>query len=575
MEMLEVTALTSQLRVLYVEDDATLRAETGVLLEEFFKEVLYGADGKEGLEVFLQNREHIDLLITDVNMPRMSGIELIHALKKEAPELPVVIISAHNETELFLDSIQSGVNGYLLKPLRLDQFLHTIGKVAQIVCAMRENAAYKLRLEHIVREKTRALEENYRQLQRALSIDPVTELPNQASLHEELYCMGRDTRLCVMVFDVDNFAGLNTLMGYEKADVLLRKVGNMLSLTLPVGAKLYREASDEFVVLLGEETKEQLESIAQQALSFFKETPVVQHEETDIYISFCIGIAVKERPMSALLKARTALHELKEAGLAGRHQFFLKDSPFSLTQKHNALWVHKARKALEEDRVVPYFQPIVEMKTGLHVRYECLARLRESDGKILMPLYFIEPLRLGGLMGNLTRMLIKKCYEALGNKNSCLSINLSHEDLMDPTFVDFLIKRTALSDINPSSIVLEILEDVAMGKEMQDVHKSLAQLKAHGFKIAIDDFGAQRSNFSRLEEASFDILKIDGQFVRNIDAMPHKQTIVKNIVKMAKGMGLEVIAEHVATQEEKETLEALGVSYGQGFYFSQPLDYLP
>lgn len=575
MDEIAVSQLTAPLRVLYVEDDAFLRVETGALLEEFFAKVLYASDGKEGLEVFEAHKERLDLLITDINMPRMNGIELIRAIKERDENFPVIIISAHNETELFLDSIQTGVNAYILKPLQYEQFIDTLGKTARVICAMKENVAYKQHLENAIEKKTEELEENYQKLQRALTTDLVTSLPNQASLHEELYCMGRDTRLSVMVFDVDHFSGFNDFLGYEVADELLFKIGTMLRYILPEDALLYRETSDEFVVLLQESTKYVPEEIAQQAISFFKETPIAHKEEEDVYVSFSIGISVRASARTALLKARTALHELKEAGLAGKYQVYVKDSAFSLTQKHNALWIHKARKALEEDRVVPFFQPIVAMDSGAHVKYECLARLRETDGSILMPLYFIEPLRLSGLMGNLTRMLVKKCYETFKHNTFPFSINLSHEDIMDHEFVDFLIKRTELSHMDPSRVILEILEDAVIDKGATYANDALARLRSVGFKIALDDFGAERSNYSRLEKIPCDILKIDGQFIRNIDALPHKETIVKTIVKMAQGMGLEVIAEHVATRQEKEVLERLGVRLAQGFYFSQPLEALP
>jgi|GEM_PF-1222038 len=575
MNEMEVAQLTSGLTVLYVEDDISLRNETGALLEEFFATVLYASDGQEGLEVFKAQSVAPDLLITDINMPRMNGIELIHAVKKIDENVPVVIISAHNETELFLDSIRTGVNAYMLKPIQYEQFIDTLGKVARVICAMRENVAYKHHLEEVIEKKTGELEENYQKLQRALSIDPITSLPNQASLHEELHCMRKNEHLSVMVFDVDHFSGFNDFLGFDEADGLLFKIGSMLRYILPPNTPLYRENSDEFVALIKESSSCLPEVLAQQAISFFKETPVMHKEDADMYISFSIGICIDESANTALLKARTALHELKESGLAGKYQIYARNSPFSLTQKHNALWIHKARKALEEDRVVPFFQPIVEMETGVHVKYECLARLKEADGSVLMPMYFIEPLRLNGLMGNLTRMLIKKCYEAFGDKNISFSINLSQEDMMDQTFVDFLIKRTALSQINPSRVILEILEDVVIDARSSCASQALGRLKEAGFKIAIDDFGAERSNYSRLESVPCDILKIDGQFVRNIDAVPHKVSIVKNILKIAQGMGLEVIAEHVATEQEKETLLALGVRYGQGFYFSQPLESLP
>ena len=570
MDVATISRLASKLNVIYVEDDGTLRTETGALLEEFFNKVYYAADGVEGLEVYKNNVSNIDFVITDINMPKMNGIEMIKELKKLDESLPIIIISAHNETDFFIDSIRTGVSGYILKPLQFDQFLEAIGKVSQIVTIMKENIAYKNHLEDTIRSKTQELEENYQKLQEALTIDPTTGLPNQASLQEEMLCLGRDARVSILVLDIDHFSIYNGYLGYEEADKMLARIATLLKTCLPLGSRVFRESSDEFAVILPKGCQESPIPAAQQLMSFFKETPVWQKNDEDIYISFSIGICECELVSRALLKAHLALHEIKEAGFSGQYRAYENDSAYSKVQKLNSIWIHKVRKALEEDRVIPFFQPIVSLKTNEIVKYESLARLKDTNDEIIMPMYFLEPLKMCGLMGNLTRILIKKSYEMFRDQECDFSINIANEDMSDPSFVDFLIKRTELSGINPNRVILEILEDIVVDPKRGTASKTIEMFKKIGFKIAIDDFGAERSNFSRLEQVNCDIIKIDGQFVRNIDENDKKRGIVENIVKLAHSMGVEVVAEHVATVGELGVLKALNVDCAQGFLLGKP-----
>jgi diguanylate cyclase (GGDEF)-like protein len=570
MDIATISSLASKLDVLYVEDDATLRIETGALLEEFFNQVFYTSDGLEGLEFYKENSTKIDLVITDINMPRMNGIEMIRELKQINEELPIVIISAHNETDYFIDSIRTGVSGYILKPLQFEQFLEAIGKIANVVTLAKENLAYKNHLEDTIRDKTKELESNYQKLQEALTIDPTTGLPNQASLQEEIHCFGRDAYISMLVLDIDHFNIYNGSLGYEEADKMLAKIANLLTKCLPIGSKIFRESSDEFAVILPKGCQESPIPAVQQLMSFFKETSVWQKNDEEIYISFSVGVCECEPVSRALLKAHLALHEAKEAGFSGQYRAYEDDSNYSQIQKRNSTWIYKVRKALEEDRVVPYFQPIVSLETDEVVKYECLARLTDTNGDIIMPMYFLEPLSMCGLMGNLTRMLIKKSYEKFKNLECDISINIANEDMSDPTFIDFLIKRTELSQISPNRVVLEILEDIVVDPKKGTASRTIERLKEMGFKIAVDDFGAERSNFSRLEQVNCDIIKIDGQFVRNINEDKKKRGIVENIVKLAHSMGVEVIAEHVGTAGELAVLKVLGVDYGQGFLLGKP-----
>ncbi len=222
---------------------------------------------------------------------------------------------------------------------------------------------------------------------------------------------------------------------------------------------------------------------------------------------------------------------------------------------------------------MPFFQPIISNSSGKIVKYECLARV-EDEGEIISPIHFLESARRSGLMGNLTRSMINKCFKLFSGNEIEFSLNIANEDLLDHTFIDFLTMKQKHYNINPQHVILEILEDIIISDVNPLPLQNLHILKKLGYKLALDDFGTNRSNFNRLEAIRVDILKIDGQFIQGIDTNEKNQYIVKMITNMAKKMHIEVIAEFVETGQEYEMVKNIGVDYSQGYYFNKPLGFL-
>jgi len=568
----ELVCITSSMTILYAEDDFQLRENTTGVLSDLFLKVDEASDGLEAWEVYQQNISAYDIIITDLNMPHMNGIELIKEVQSINPLQAIVIISAHNETEYFLESIRNSVMGYILKPIDFDQLIDSLYKTASIVQDRKENVEYKENLQRLVDEKTNELSQTYEKMHDFLTIDNITQLKNATMLYHCLDNFSKNYELTVMLYNIDDFSFINQHYGYQFGDEILNKVAQFLQYNISDEVKLFKYNSDEFVIVFDPKVVNP-ELIAIQIQAFFRETPIGEFEENAIYVTLSCGIATSKEPPSLLPYARSALREANERGLPNQFHIYDGENAFIKKAKDETAWIQKFRIALEEDRVVPFFQPIISNISGKIVKYECLARV-EDEGEIISPIYFLESARRSGLMGNLTRSMINKCFKIFSGNEIEFSLNIANEDLLDNTFIDFITMKQKHYNINPQHVVLEVLEDIIISDvnplPLQNLHK----LKILGYKLALDGFGTNRSNFNRLEAIGVDILKIDGQFIQGIDTNEKNQHIVKTITSMAKKMHIEVVAEFVETGQEYEMVKSIGVDYSQGYYFNRPLGVL-
>jgi EAL domain-containing protein (putative c-di-GMP-specific phosphodiesterase class I) len=237
-------------------------------------------------------------------------------------------------------------------------------------------------------------------------------------------------------------------------------------------------------------------------------------------------------------------------------------------QQENVYWIHKIKDAFEKENLVPYYQPIINNTTKKIEKYECLVRIYD-EGIVIPPIRFMEASRLTGTLSLVTRVIIEQSFKKFAHNEYDFSINITNSDFYFNYLEDFLLKHAYKNDVNPSRVVLEILEDID-SLSSPEVVSQLNALRGHGFKIAIDDFGSRSSNLSRLLEFSPDYLKIDGAFIKNILSDKKSLIIVEAMVLLCKKSNIKVIAEFVHNAEVQAKVEELGIEYSQGYYFSEP-----
>jgi len=546
--------ISKLLKVLYVEDNETARISTLGMLENFFEYIDIAVDGLDGLEKF--KKGGYDLIISDINMPNMNGIEMINEIRKIDKDVSVLILSAYNEPEYFIETIRMGIDGYLLKPIEFEQFVEVIRKSIEKIDLRQQNDDYKKNLEVKIKEKTQELEHLYYH-------DALTGLENRDALLQRFKEHGANG---LMLIDIDKFSAINSIYGEKIGDDILVNVSKILNDVADNECSLYRISGDQFAFLnvkcheldfCVKKAKKVIQSIASSAID-------ANVDDFSMKVNLSVTVAIVHNMEENFLEyADMALKYAKRT-----HQSILIYSDdLGLRQRSldDLKAVQMVKKALQEDRVVPFFQKIVKKDT---TTYECLVRVIEDD-KVISPFFFIEAIKKTPYYHELTKTMIRKSVSAFKNREESFSVNLSYEDISDPSIVEFIKEQLRDNDIS-NQLIFEILETENI-ENFSVVRDFILDMKKFGVKIAIDDFGSGYANFSHLIELKPDFIKIDGSLIKNIDTDTNAFILVRAITIFSKEMGIKVIAEFIHNESVYKKLQEVDIYGYQGYYFSEPL----
>ncbi|HFB53746.1 MAG TPA: GGDEF domain-containing response regulator, partial [Sulfurimonas autotrophica] len=540
---------TKPLHLLVVEDDEEMRKATVVFLDTFFDNIHCASDGVEALEI-LADKE-IDLILTDINMPNMGGLEFISKLREINCDLPIMILSAHTESSYFLESIKYSVDGYLLKPFDAEQFFLLLTKIVKRLEEKQELLTYQKDLEAMVVQKTKELE--YRCLH-----EYYTDLPNSIMLHEDLMTWKYGYML---LLDMSHFSIINKEYGKEFANHVIIRTARVLEKHIHKNAKLYKTESDRFAILLRETSLKDVYLYCDQIVSFF-DNHNIGIDDTELHITFNIGVdKVRVDISDTLINCEYALDKSKELGSRHYEVFSERTSVFK-DEKEAVKWLRLTRELIMNEQIEPYFQPIKDIKSDKIVKYEVLARGIYKE-EIISPYFFINQAEKLGLSTALTRLMINKSFAFFQNTTEEFSINLTERDLLEGYLIRFLREKLKQYSIEPERITFEILENITVAKNSKRITQKLNRLREMGFQIAVDDFGIENSNFSRLLEINIDYIKIDGIFIRDLKENEKNRTITRAIVNLAKTLGIQTVAEYVEDEEIYELIKECGIDYAQ------------
>ncbi len=391
-------------------------------------------------------------------------------------------------------------------------------------------------------------------------IDPVTGLQNKTALMKELEKEGEQK---MILLNIDYFSHINAAYGFDTGNTLLKEVASHL-LKLCATEAVFSVYADEFALIcpLHYDFREKVEQIR----SYFYATPM-QLEGGSFTVTFTFGAAQGSDTLwhDALL----ALKKAKDGG--SNHAHFFDASLDRIERRrwqefivHNALLLD----AIKKDRLVPYFQGLRCNATGEINHFEVLARLVDGE-QVIPPADFLEQAKLSGQMSTLTQIMIDKSFAVMQGRSESFSINITEEDLSRSFLKEYLLQKCTRHAISPSRVVLEILEGISASGRRENIDQ-LRALKNAGFRIAIDDFGAEYSNFERLIELEIDIIKIDARYIKTIDTDAKSLAVVKAITRFAHDMGIVCVAEYVHNEAVQDVILELEIDYSQGFLFSEP-----
>jgi diguanylate cyclase (GGDEF)-like protein/PAS domain S-box-containing protein len=381
----------------------------------------------------------------------------------------------------------------------------------------------------------------------------------------------REASLAVLFLDLDDFKTINDSLGHGAGDELLVAVAQRLGRTLRPADTAARLGGDEFAVLLENAASEAPQAVAARMLEGFEEPFAIQGKQVQMHAS--IGITLDtptSTPEELLRNADLAMYVAKQRG-KGRYELYEERMH---TQAVRRLDLKAAlERAVANELLEVYYQPIVELREGMVVGFEALLRWRDADGQFHPVPEVIALAEETGLIVPIGRFVLgEACRQALewtgpSGTPMYVAVNVSATQLEGGSVARDVRAALRQSGLDPSSLVIEITESTLIDDSLAAA-RELRQLRKLGVRLALDDFGTGYSSLGRLRRLPFDIVKIDRTFVSRIT---HEQegAVVQSILEMAATMGLEVVAEGIETQAQLLALRARGCQLGQGFYFSR------
>jgi diguanylate cyclase (GGDEF)-like protein len=407
-----------------------------------------------------------------------------------------------------------------------------------------------------------SIKEYRHQLFQRYFTDHLTNLPNQYQLRKDLQV--HDEYGLILV-KIDNFQTINNFYGFVVGDYVIESVGEYLKSSLKEH-QVYRLSGAEFALSLENslgfyDLKDYLDELYKKISQI-----VVTYQNTKIFVDFTMSSSANTNNSNIFSKVSMALKYAQERGLP----FWIYEDRMNFENEYerNLNLSTVVREAVEESRIVPYYQSIIDIKTSEIIKYECLARLIDSNEKILSPVLFIPISKKIKVYNSVTKIILDKAFKTFEDSEYGFNINLSSEDIMNTEVFNYIIEKLKNSAA-ASRVTFELLESEAI-QDFKKVERFINEVKRYGAKIAIDDFGSGYSNFSYLTRMKIDYIKIDGSLIKNIDIDKPSLLVVETIVDFAKKLGVKTIAEYVHSSVVMNKVKSLGIDYAQGFYIDEP-----
>lgn len=421
------------------------------------------------------------------------------------------------------------------------------------------------------------------QLQLSSELDDLTGLYNRRffklQLKRALHRHKKDKKLLgLMLLDLDYFKHVNDTLGHAAGDHLLRVLSKRIENTLPEHTFVARLGGDEFAIVVnGIETQGELEKIAVD-VSRLLEAPIT-YAGNLINGSMSIGCAIYPRDAkdsANLMKcADTALNDLKATGRGGFRMF---NQQMQVAAQNIAIQLNDARHIIRDDLIVPFYQPKVRLADAKVVGFEALLRWQTVDQHIHSPCNIEQAFQDYILATKISDAMQNKVFKniaawiAQGLDVVPVSINAAPVEFLKDNYAERLLHRLNAYNIPHHLVEIEITEHILDDRGSDYVIRALNLLKQQGVKISLDDFGTGHSSLTRLRDYPVDCLKIDCDFIRQMNDDEAILAIVQAIIALGPKLSLDIVAEGIENTEQLELLKSSGCSIGQGYLFSRAVN---
>ncbi|WP_024515833.1 EAL domain-containing protein [Bradyrhizobium sp. Tv2a-2] len=405
--------------------------------------------------------------------------------------------------------------------------------------------------------------------------DDLTGLPNRNLLRQQMddilaHARRSSDKVAVLVLGLDNFKAVNDSLGHSVGDKLLRAVAKRLRSTLREDDALARLNSDEFAMIQGGLTRpEDAVLMSRRLLEAIGDPFLLDGHSVVVGVTIGIAMAPGDGDDSEMLlkNADMALSRAKN-DCRGTFSFF--EAAMDARAQTRRKIETELRDAVRDERLQPYYQPLIDLSAGRITGFEALVRWPHPQRGMVSPGEFIPVAEETGLINAVGGLMLRRaCKDAATWPDEVrVAVNLSPLQFRTGNLLSIVMDALKQSGLSAKRLELEITETLLLEKSSQ-VLATLHALRALGVRISMDDFGTGYSSLSYLRSFPFDKIKIDQSFVRDLGANREAQAIIRSIVSLGKGLGVTITAEGVETEAELSCLRAEGCHEGQGFLFSR------
>ena len=536
--------------ILIVEDEKINQMMLANLLGDGF-ELLYASDGIEALEQVKTHRDEIALVLLDLQMPRLNGMEVLKVMKeeKELQDIPVIVLTADQSAEV--ECLKIGAIDFIPKPYpsweiiqaRVNRCIELSEKRTLIQSTERDSLTNLFNLDYFLRY-VRMFDQHYPDL----SMDAV-------------------------VLDINHFHLLNERYGKQYGDGVLARIGNRVrQISREVGGVGCRRGADTFLIYCPH--REDYGSILDMASEGLAGEDVSENRvrlRMGIYAQVDKALEIERRFDYAKIAANTVKSSyLKAIGVY--------DIQMHREELYKARLLEDFKPSLKNRDFMVYFQPKFDIRPNQPVlaSAEALVRWNHPELGMISPGVFIPLLEDNGLILELDQFVWREAAARIREwKNRFgyavpVSVNVSRIDMLTPNLKKIFKEILEENRLSPDDLILEITESAYTG-DSEQVISTVKELRGMGFRIEMDDFGTGYSSLGMLSHLPIDALKLDMSFIRSAFGENRDVRMIELIIDIADYLHVPVVAEGVETEEQYLVLKAMGCDMVQGYYFSKPV----
>ena len=534
--------------VLIVDDQEINRDVLGMILEEKY-ELIYAENGREALDLMIENAERLSLVLLDLMMPVMNGFEVMAAVREDErlSHIPIIVLTAEKSAEL--QALQMGAADFITKPFDMPEVI--LARVERII----------------------ELSEG-RRLISAAEHDKLTMLYSRNFFFEyanRLYTYHPEVKLDAVVMNIEQFHSINAMHGRDFGDDVLRIIGNEIRAFL---GETYGIASrfeaDRFDIYCAQQPD------YRALLERFQKK--VNSISPNVNIHLRMGVKPWREGVEPILlfdRARTACSMVR-----GDFQtpLMIYDEDMRMREMLNQRLLNDLRPAVEEQQFKVFYQPKYDIQCSPPrlASAEALIRWRHPELGMISPGDFVPLFEGNGLIGIVDSYVWQNAARQIAAWREKygitlpVSVNLSRSDVFDPTLTERLVELIQSNHLSFRDMKLEVTES-AYTDNARQVLDVIANLRKLGFQVEMDDFGSGYSSLNMLSDMPVDVLKMDMKFIRNIETSETDRRLVSLILDIGQYLKVSVVAEGVETEGQLNILQKGGCDLVQGYFFSRPL----